>query len=110
MMVRGSAYEAVSRRIRGHFQRLHASSQLTAVIDCVFDLPRRTELAFQELCIVDQELVFAREEGHDAFLYYVGRRKDLATNLLGFVEHLGLGEREREYVASRIDAIPAMAD
>jgi hypothetical protein len=93
--------------MRGHFGRLVAPPQFAAVVDCIFDIrPRRTSPAFVELCVVDGRLVFARAEGDDTFRHFVGLRDQLAHNLVGFVRHLRLGEPDRAFVLSRIDAIP----
>jgi hypothetical protein len=105
-----SAAELAGRRMRGHFGRLVAPPQFAAVVDCVFDIqPRRTSPAYVELCVVDDRLLFARAEGDDTFRHFVGLREQLALNLVGFVRHLGLGEPDRAYVQSRIDAIPSRA-
>jgi hypothetical protein len=102
--------EIAGRRMRAHFRRLVASPQFAAVIDCVFDLhPKRTSPAFAELCLVNGRLIFARAEGEKTFRHFVGRRDQLAANLLAYVTHLKLGEPDREYVLSRIDAIPTRA-
>ncbi len=103
-MIRVPAEEATSR-LRYQFARLQTSPQLSAVIDCLFDLPPRTEPAFEELAILDDRLVFARAENETTFRHFVGRRDQLATNLLGYVTHLKLGTNEREYVISRLDSI-----
>ena len=105
MMIRPSADLAV-RRMRTHLAKLHTSPQMAAVIDCLFDLPRRTDPAFDELVLVDDRLLFARASGEKSFRHFVGRRDQLAVNLVGFVKHLNYGTTEREYVLSRIDAIP----
>jgi hypothetical protein len=103
----GSTSEDAGRRMRGHFKRLVAAPQFAAVVDCVFDLPRRTTPAFAELCLVDGRLVFARAAGEDTFRHFVGRRDQLAARLLAFVTHLHLGEPDRDYVLGRVDAIPS---
>jgi hypothetical protein len=87
--------QAAVGRVRYHLSRLHTAPQFAAVLDCLFDLsPRRTDPIFEELVVVDDRLVFA------------GRRDQLVINLVGFVKHLGLGPREREFVLSRVDGIP----
>jgi hypothetical protein len=99
--------EVAGRRMRGHFKRLAAPPQFGAVVDCVFDLyPKRTSPVFEELCVVDGRLIFARAVGDESFRYFVGSRDQLAINLLGFVKHLGLGEDDRNYVLGRIGDIP----
>ncbi len=98
--------ELATRRMRSHLARLQTSPQFAAVIDCLFDLPRRTEPAFAELAILDDRLLFARAVNEKTFRHFVGRRDTLMTNLLGFVGHLKLGTAEREYVLSRVDSIP----
>ena len=105
MMIRVPA-EVATQRMRGHLSRLQTSPQFAAVIDCLFDLPRRTEPAFAELAILDDRLIFARAENEKTFRHFVGRRDNLTTNLLGFVTHLKLGTSEREYVLSRVESIP----
>ena len=106
-MLTDTAKQAASRRIRGHFKRLASAPQFAAVIDCFFDLqPRRTRPAFAELCLIDGRLVFARAQGEETFRHFVGRRDQLAINLVGLVTHLRLGADEHEYVLSKIDAIP----
>ncbi len=103
-MIRVPAEEA-TRRMRHHLSRLQTSPQFAAVIDCLFDLPKRTEPAFAELAILDDRLIFARAENEKTFRHFVGRREQITNNLLGFVGHLGLGTVEREYVISRIESI-----
>ena len=105
----GHATVVASQRMRHHFSRLQTAPQLAAVLDCLFDLePRRTSPAFEELALVDGRLIFARTSGDTTFRHYVGRREELACNLIGFVEHLGFGTSEREYVLDRLDAIPTL--
>jgi hypothetical protein len=106
MIIRVPAEEA-TRRMRHHFSRLQTSPQLAAVIDCLFDLPRRTQPAYAELALLDDRLIFARAENEKTFRHFVGRRDQLTTNLLGFVTHLKLGTGEREYVLSRLESIPS---
>jgi hypothetical protein len=97
-------------RMRYHLSRLHTAPQFAAVLDCLFDLsPRRTDPTFEELVIVDDRLVFARAAGERTFRHFVGRRDQLVINLVGFVNHLGLGSSEREFVLSRVDGIPRRA-
>ena len=106
-MTEPEAEVMASRRMRGLFRRLAAAPQFAAVVDCLFDItPRRTEPAFAELCIVDERLVFARAQDEQLFRHFVGRRDQLAVDLLGFVTHLRLGADDRAYVQGRIDAIP----
>lgn len=101
-----SSTVAASQRMRYHFARLTTAPQLTAVIDCLFELsPARTDPAFAELIVLDDQLVFARVAGEPTFHHYVGRREELVVNLLGFVKHLDLGETERDFVLAKIDAI-----
>ncbi len=97
--------EVATRRVRTQLARLQTSPQFAAVIDCLFDLPRRTEPAFEELALVDDRLLFARAANEKTFRHFVGRRDQLETNLLGFVGHLKLGIAEREYVLSRVESI-----
>lgn len=98
---------AASQRMRYHFARLQTAPQLTAVIDCLFEIaPARTKYVFDGLVIVDDCLVFARVAGDTTFKHYVGRRDELIVNLVGFVTHLGFGTLEHEYVLSRIEGIP----
>ncbi len=92
--------------MRSQLSRLQTSPQFAAVIDCLFDLPRRTEPAFEELALVDGRLLFARAENEKSYRHFVGRLDQLETNLLGFVGHLKLGTAEREYVLSRMESIP----
>ncbi len=100
------AQESIER-LRYALSRLHTAPQHTAVLDCLFNLyPRRTDPIFEELVVVDDRLIFARAAGETTFRHFVGRREALVLNVLGFVKHLGLGEREREYALSRIDGIP----
>ncbi|GAC1310438.1 MAG: hypothetical protein NVS2B3_10170 [Vulcanimicrobiaceae bacterium] len=102
---------AASQRLRHHFSRMQTAPQLTAVIDCLFEIvPSRTAPTFVELAVVDGTLVFARARGETTFRHYVGPRDELAVNLLGFVAHLGLGPTERAYVLDRIAQIPRRAD
>lgn len=99
--------QAAVGRVRYHLSRLHTAPQFAAVLDCLFDLsPRRTDPIFEELVVVDDRLVFARATGERTFRHFVGRRDQLVINLVGFVKHLGLGPREREFVLSRVDGIP----
>ena len=103
----GSPAEKSIERLRYALSRLHTAPQHTAVLDCLFNLcPRRTDPVFEDLVVVDDRLVFARSAGESTFRHFVGRREALVLNVLGFVQHLGLGEREREYALSRIDGIP----
>jgi hypothetical protein len=98
---------AATARLRYHLARLHTAPQFAAVLDCLFDLtPRRTDPMFEELVVVDDRLIFARATGERTFRHFVGRRDQLTINLVGFVRHLGLGTREREYVLSRVESIP----
>ncbi len=92
--------------MRSHLSRLQTSPQFAAVIDCLFDLPRRTDPAFEELALLDGRLLFARAVNEKTFRHFVGRRDQLVSNLLGFVGHLKLGTAEREYVLSRVESIP----
>lgn len=93
--------------MRYQLGRLQTSPQLTAVIDCLFELtPGRTSPTFEELAVVDESLLFARMTGEETFRYFVGRRDELEQNLIGFVTHLGMGPLEREYVLERIASIP----
>ena len=105
----GPTAELAPKRLRYAFSRLATRPQLTAVIDCLFGLPARTQPAIVELACVDERLVFARIAGERGFRHYVGPHRDLTCQLLGFVDHLGLGVREREYVLSRLDGIPRRA-
>ena len=99
--------QAAVGRVRYQLSRLHTAPQFAAVLDCLFDLtPRRTDPIFEELVVVDDRLVFARATGERTFRHFVGRRDQLIINLVGFVKHLGLSSREREYVLSRVDGIP----
>jgi len=99
---------ALTGRLRYQLSRLHTAPQFAAVLDCLFDLsPRRTDPIFEELVVVDDRLIFARATGERTFRHFVGRRDQLTINLVGFIRHLGLGNREREYVLSRIDSIPS---
>jgi hypothetical protein len=101
-----SKAEQATQRMRYHFSRLQTSPQFAAVLDFLFDLQPRTEPVISELALLDGRLVVARTHGDMSFRHYVGSRNELAINLVGFVDHLGLGRDEREYVLSRIDAIP----
>ncbi len=103
----GSRTVTASQRMRYHFSRLQTAPQLSAVLDCLFELaPCRTNPSIAELALVDDRLIFARLDGESSFRYFVGRREELVVNLVGFVKHLKLGNVEREYVLSRIDSIP----
>jgi len=98
---------AASQRMRYHLARLQTAPQLTAVIDCLFEIaPCRTQPAFADLVVIDGSLLFARKNGEPGFIYFVGRLDELVINLVGYVKHLGFGTIEREYVLSRIESIP----
>jgi hypothetical protein len=97
--------DLAARRVRYQLARLQTTPQLTAIIDCLFDLPRRTEPAFDELMMVDERLLFARASGDESFRHFVGRRDQLTTTLMGFLRHLHFGSAERSYVRNRIEAI-----
>jgi len=106
-MAPGSKAELATQRMRYQLSRLQTSPQFAAVVDFLFDLEPRTEPKIAELAVVDDRLIVARAVGDVAFRHYLGSRRQLEVNLVGFVDHLRLGEPEREYVLSRIDAIPA---
>jgi len=101
-----AATQVAIEKLRYSLSRLHTAPQHTAVIDCLFNLePRRTNPIFEDLVLVDDRLIFAKAKDEKTFRHFVGRREALVLNLLGFVQHLGLGAIEREFVLSRIDGI-----
>jgi hypothetical protein len=102
-----SKTDMASQRMRYHLSRLQTSPQFSAVIDFLFDLEPRTEPRIAELAVVDDRLIVARAVGDIAFRHYLGSRRQLEVNLVGFVDHLRLGANELEYVLARIEAIPA---
>jgi hypothetical protein len=95
-----------TRRVRYHASRLQTSPQFGAVLDVLFDLPRRTEPGFAELVLADGRLLFARTAGEQEFGHYCGRREELVDNLAGWCRHLGFGADECAYVFARVDGIP----
>jgi hypothetical protein len=105
-MLTNPATTLAAQRMRYHVARLQTTPQFAAVLDCLFDLPPRTTPHFSDLTLLDDRLVFARVDGEAEFAHFVGRRDQLVVDLVGLVRHLRLGTLEREYVLSRIDAIP----
>ncbi|MFY9781646.1 MAG: hypothetical protein WAJ85_14185 [Candidatus Baltobacteraceae bacterium] len=95
-----------TRRVRYHAARLQTSPQFAAVLDVLFDLPKRTEPAFVELVMADGRLLFARTPGDRDFRHYCGRREELLDNLAGLCRHLHLGVDERAYVFAQVEGIP----
>ena len=105
-MAIGSEAELATSRMRFHISRLQTRPQLAAVLDCLFNLdPKRTEPVIEELALVDEKLVFARAQGEEGFVHYVGRTDELLSDLLGLVRHLKFGPAEREYVLNRVASI-----
>jgi hypothetical protein len=92
--------------VRFHASRLQTSPQFAAVLDVLFDLPKRTQPAFAELVLTGGSLLFARTEDDEDFRHYCGRREDLVLNLAGMCRHLRLGADERDYVFAQVDSIP----
>jgi len=101
-----SKTDLATQRMRYHLSRLQTSPQFAAVIDFLFDLEPRTEPKIAELALVDERLIVARAVGDPTFRHYLGSRRQLEVNLVGFVDHLRLGPSERECVLARIDSIP----
>ncbi|MGP6158767.1 MAG: hypothetical protein ACLPYS_14895 [Vulcanimicrobiaceae bacterium] len=95
-----------TQSVRRHASRLQTSPQFAAVLDVLFDLPKRTRPAFAELVLADGSLLFARAADEYDFRHYCGRREDLLDNLTGLCRHLRLGSEERDYVLAQVDKIP----
>lgn len=76
--------------------KLKVSGKFTAILACLLGGEEWTNPPIAELCITADNFLMARMEGDIGFNDFVGSGDDLARNICGVIETVGLNEEEKK--------------